>query len=85
MDPVKGLILCILYLVSRTKLPQEGGSCRKPGVLMQGLVSHFHSWLCTGMVSMIMMRYWDLISDILVAVWPALMPERIQYLRAATL
>ena len=37
------------------------------------------------MVSTIMMRYWDLISDILVAVWPALMPERIQYLRAATL
>ena len=37
-DPVEGFIIGFINLVSRTKLPQGGGSCRKPGVLMQGQV-----------------------------------------------
>ena len=42
----------ILYLVSRTKLPQRGGSCRKQGVLMQGLVALIYSFI-------LMFMYWE--------------------------
>ena len=42
-DQVEGLFIGFMNLVLRMKLPPGGGSCRKPGVLMQGQVGFLNT------------------------------------------